>query len=43
MKTRDIAQSRRAVLKAIGAAGILGALPLSGPAAFAQLEPARCR
>jgi predicted dinucleotide-binding enzyme len=36
MKTRDIAQSRRALLKAVGAAAALGALTLAGPDAFAQ-------
>jgi 8-hydroxy-5-deazaflavin:NADPH oxidoreductase len=36
MKTRDIAQSRRDLLKAVGAAAVLGALPLAGPTAFAQ-------
>ena len=36
MKPRDIAQSRRALIKAVGATAVLGALPLGGPVAFAQ-------
>lgn len=41
MRKRDNAQSRRALLKGIGAAAVLGALPLTGPAAFAQSKKTR--
>jgi predicted dinucleotide-binding enzyme len=36
MKTSDAARSRRVLLKALGAAAVVTALPLGGPVAFAQ-------
>ncbi len=36
MRKHDKVRSRRALLKGVGAAAVLGALPLTGPAVFAQ-------